>query len=215
MSKKHMIFRGYPGKHFCLSEDVLKNMILCAAGMACACLFANLFKNSIFGAAADTLKKLTENLSQKGLSGAEVTLYSFTANSKYVLLLFFFSFTNVWKLYSRCFVFYIGFLQGILLSCCLFLKGFSGIFFYLALLVPHSLLLAPVYLFLLQQLEKWHCGSLYRECNSCAETENGFPQKKKQVLIQILPLFFLTLILLLFGAWMEGYLNIPLLRLFH
>lgn len=215
MPRKHAIFRGYARKHFYLSENVLKNMILCVVGMACACLLANMAKHTIFDTASDILNQLTKNLSEKGVSKAEVTLYSFTANSKFALLLFFFSFTNVWKLYSRCFVFYIGFLQGILLSCCLFLRGFSGIFFYLTLLVPHTFLLAPVYLFLLQQLENWHNGSLCRECGNTSEADNIFPQKKKQIFLQILPLFFATMLLLLLGAWMEGYLNVSLLRLFH
>ena len=215
MPRKHAIFRKYSRKHFCLSENVLKNIILCVVGMACACLLANMAKHTIFDTASDTLNQLIKNLSEKGLSKAEVTLYSFTANSKFALLLFFFSFTNVWKLYSRCFVFYIGFLQGVLLSCCLFLRGFSGIFFYLSLLAPHSFLLAPLYLFLLQQLENWHSGSLYQEYSNSSETDNTFPQKKKQIFLQILPLFFGTMLFLLLGAFMEGYLNVTLLRLFH
>jgi len=131
------------------------------------------------------------------------------------LLLFFFSFTNAWRLYSKCFVFYIGFLQGILLSCCLFLKGFSGIFLYLSLLVPHAFLLAPVYLFLLQQLENWHSGCLWREDGNSSDSDHAYPQKKKQMFLQILPLFFVSMLLLLLGAFLEGYLNVPLLRLFH
>lgn len=189
-------------------------MVLCAVGMACACLIANMTRHSIFAGAADILKQITDVLSQKGLAKSEVMLYSFTANCKFALLLFFFSFTNAWYLYSRCFVFYIGFLQGILLSCCLFLRGFSGIFFYLALLVPHAFLLAPAYLFLLQRLEGWHRGFPQGE-NSSSRPEASFSQKKKQLVLQILPLFFVMMIVLLLGAVLEGYLNVSLLQIFH
>lgn len=215
MGRIHLSFKGYHKKHFCLSENAMKNMILCVVGMACACLLANLTRSTLFQNASDVLKDITNNLSQKGLSKLEVTLYSFSTNAKFALLLFFFSFTNVWKLYSRCFVFYIGFLQGILLSCCLFFKGFSGIFFYLALLVPHTFLLAPVYLFLLHQLENWHNQSFQGECSSSSDSDSLLPSKKKQNVIQILPLFFLSILLLLLGSFLEGYLNVPLLRLYH
>ena len=215
MPRKHLILKGYHKKHFCLSEYTMKNMVLCAVGMACACLIANMTRHSIFASAADILKQITDYLSQKGLAKSEVTLYSFTANCKFALLLFFFSFTNAWWLYSRCFVFYIGFLQGVLLSCCLFLKGFSGIFFYLGLLVPHAFVLAPAYLFLLQRLEGWHHGFLWGEKGTSSRSDNSFSKKKKQMVLQILPLFFGIMILLLLGAFLEGYLNVPLLRLFH
>lgn len=214
MPRKHLILKGYHKKHFCLSEYTMKNMVLCAVGMACACLIANMTRHSIFAGAADILKQITDVLSQKGLAKSEVMLYSFTANCKFALLLFFFSFTNAWYLYSRCFVFYIGFLQGILLSCCLFLRGFSGIFFYLALLVPHAFLLAPAYLFLLQRLEGWHRGFPQGE-NSSSRPEASFSQKKKQLVLQILPLFFVMMIVLLLGAVLEGYLNVSLLQIFH
>lgn len=215
MPKKHFILNRYHRKHFSLSEDTLKNMLLCVVGIACACLLANMTKNTLFKSASDILKQITGSLSGKEVSNSEVMLYSFTSNCKYTLLLFFFSFTNVWTLYSRCFVFYIGFLQGILLSCCLFMKGFSGIFFYTALLIPHIFLLAPVYLFVLHQLEKWHNNSMHPDNNSSPEGECIFPQKKRQIFLQILPLFFLTLVFLLLGAFLEGYLNVPLLRIYH
>ena len=215
MPGKTFAFHKYSKRQFYLSQNILKNMILCVVGIACACLLANLTKQSVFHTASSALKQITKNLSSKGLSKSEVTLYSFTTNVKYALLLFFFSFTNVWRLYSRCFVFYIGFLQGILLSCCIFLKGFSGIFFYLCLLVPHIFLLAPVYLLLLQQLEDWHNGCLCREPSGSCESDNRFPQKKKQFFMQILPLFFITLLLMLLGAFLEGYLNVPLLKVCH
>ncbi len=215
MPGKRPILKGYHKKHFCLSEYTMKNMVLCAVGMACACLIANMTRHSIFAGAADILKQITDVLSQKGLDKSEVTLYSFTTNCKFALLLFFFSFTNAWYIYSRCFVFYIGFLQGVLLSCCLFLKGFSGIFFYLALLVPHAFLLVPSYLFLLQRLEGWHRGVPRGENGNSSQREYSPSKKKKQMVLQILPLFFGTMILLLLGAVLEGYLNVPLLRMFR
>lgn len=214
MSKKHYIFSGISKKHFKLSENTLKNMILCIVGMACACLFANMARTTLFQPASGILKQMIKNLSGKNISKSEVMLYSFTTNAKFTLLLFFFSFTNVWTLYSRLFVFYIGFLQGILLSCCLFMKGFPGIFFYTVLLVPHIFLLAPVYLFLLHHLEYWHHSSLRPPYGDSSENDSISPQKKKQVFFQILPLFFLSVIFLLAGAFLEGYLNVPLLRIY-
>lgn len=214
MPGTHIKWKKHKNRHLYLSEDTMKNMLLCIVGIACACLFANMTKQTMFRTAPDTLKHITKNLSEKNLPMSEVTLYSFTNNCKLALLLFFFSFTNVWKLYSRCFVFYIGFLQGILLSCCLFLKGFSGIFLYATFQIPHIFLLAPLFLFLLHRLECWHNDFLYPSPESQAEPDSPFPQKKKQMILQILPLFFITIILLLLGAFLEGYLNVALLRLY-
>lgn len=215
MSKKHIPFFHTSKNHIhlTLSEDMLKNCILAIIGMACACLFANLLKSSLFSSTCSVLKQTLKILAQSNISKQELCLHSFSCQMKFFLLLFFFSCTNVWGFFYRAFLFYIGFLQGVLLSCCLFLKGFSGILMYFAFLFPQGLLLAPFYLCYIQYLEGWH-HVWFSGKNPSEEKPLYFSEKKKQCLLQLLPLFIVSVILLFISSFLEGYVNLPLLRSF-
>ena len=122
---------------------------------------------------------------------------------KTFFLLVFFSYTNVWKLYSRLFLCYNGILQGVLCSFCLHHRNFPyGIPEYLCFIFPHCLIFAPLYLL---------CLLSFQRINEHLSMITGSRQKR-ELLFKQLPIYGLSTICLLLGSILEAFVNLPLLQ---
>lgn len=178
------------------------------------CLCTNLLKDYLYEPVLTLFQNTLTNLPSLKISSKEVFWYSLKDYLKCFLLLCFFALTNVWRIYSAGFTLYTGFTHGLLFSFCLFINHITGILQYLCFLLPHTLLLAPIFLLTISHLEVLHNDLFALEKNDSSHGILGNP-KKRQLLFSKLPLFFLCIILLVIGALLEGYLNIPLLKYFH
>lgn len=126
----------------------------------------------------------------------KIVISSFSRNIKFVMLLFIFSMTDLWRYYCLVFSVYTGFSNGLLLFFNIAIYNFLGITTYLCCIMPQYLILVPSFLFIIMKLHR---------LNSCDDTT----QKGKLFLKQF-PLFLLSLLLILIGSLVEGYIN-PLL----
>lgn len=183
-------------------------------GALAGCLCENLLKAYLYEPVLTLFQNTINNLPSLEISSKEIFFYSLKESLKLFLLLCFFALTNAWRLYSISFTLYTGFTHGLLLSFCLLVNKLNGILQYLCFLLPHTLLLIPVFLLAISHLEILHSDLFAPENNDGSHGIFG-NTKKRQLLFTKLPLFFLCITLLIIGALLEGYLNVPLLKYFH
>lgn len=161
-------------------------------------LFQNLFQTAFIEFKTDTGLILT--IGNKKLS---LMFYYFILHARVFFLLVFFSYTNVYALYSRIFLCYTGFIQGILLSFCIHKSHFlKGVLEYVCFLFPHTLILAPFYLFSLLFFQKSN------ENLFCSNTK----QQKRKLILKQFPFYLFSLCLIFAASFLEAYLNLPLLK---
>lgn len=113
------------------------------------------------------------------------------------LLVLFFAITNVWAIYRGFLFFKVGFFQGLLCGICIFSQKWIGLAAYLFLGFPQNLLLIPLYLILIQNID------YYRE------NERG-----THSLLSHFPFFLGCGVLVLLACCMESSLNPLILNLF-
>lgn len=173
-------------------------------GLGAGCLTAHFFKTSLYAPILGFYQTLLTQLPTVDIDSSTLFLLACKKQIKYFLLLWFFSFTNIWKYYYRIFLAYLGFQNGLLLSFCLLMSGLPGIAGFLCFILPQSLLYVPSYLISIYR------GQLIYE----NLTKDSLCTKKSQLIIHQLPSFLVAVSLLLLGCLLEGYLNTPLLRMF-
>lgn len=183
-------------------------------GFLTGCFCTALLKKQLYEPVLTLFQSTVNSLPFLEIRCENVFLYSLFENLKLFLLLTFFSMTNVWKLYYTGFTLYTGFSQGLLFCFCLLLNSTLGILQYFCFLLPHALLLVPVYLYFTSRLDEFHSG-LFSPDNNDASGGIFTNGKKRQLFFAKLPLFLVCILLLIVCALLEGYLNIPLLRYFH
>lgn len=182
------------------------------AGFIISCLITNFLKTSLYAPILNIYQTTLSGLQTLEIDSVSLFLLAAGKHLKYLLLLWFFSFTNIWKYYYRLFTAYEGIQNGFLLSFCLIMNGTAGILGYLCLLLPHSLLLLPAYVLSIQRCQCLHEGIF--ACSPARESARALRTTKKQVVLHELPCFLLCLCLLLLGCLLEGYVNPLFLRLF-
>lgn len=175
---------------------------------------ANLFQAYLYEPVFALFQNTVNNLSSLNIQSKNLFFYCWKEYLKLFFLLLFFALTNVWRIYYTAFTLYTGFKQGLLLAFCLLLGGAGGILQYLCFLLPQTLLLIPVFLTLLNQLELLH-SSLFATKQS--ENTSGFFKnaQKRQLLFSKLPFLLLCILFLTACSFLESYLNLPLLQYYH
>lgn len=182
------------------------------SGFILSCLAAHLLKTSLYAPILNIYQTMLSGLKSREIDSISLFLLAAGKHIKYLLLLWFFCFTNIWKYYYKLFIFYTGIQNGLLLSFCLIMNGAAGIPGYLCLILPHSLFLLPGYV-----LTILSCNTLHEKlfsCHSASETGRVSGTPKKQLILHQLPCFLLSLCLILLACLLEGYINPLLLRLF-
>lgn len=190
------------------SETTSQRFIICSffgAGMILACFVAHCFKTSLYAPVLNYYQSLLEQLEYTEIQSSTLLLLVYKKQLKYFLLLWFFSFTNIWKYYYRLFLSYTGFQNGLLLSFCLFMNGAFGIVGFLCFLLPHALFFIPAYFISIYRGQLIHRQIL---------TENS-GSKKSQLIFHQIPSFLVAISFLFIACLMESYLNPALLRLFY
>lgn len=173
-------------------------------GFLAGALTTHFFKTSLYAPVLGLYQTLLIQLQALEVDSSTLFLLAAKKHLKYILLLWFFSFTNIWKYYYRLFLIYSGFQNGLLFSFCLIMNGPFGIVGYLCFLLPQTILLVPSYMIAIS-----HCDILQESL-----TRDSFSQSKKQLTIHQLPAFLVSTALLLLGCLLEGFLNPAVLRLF-
>ena len=198
-------------RHYLMTSFSRLTIGLFLAGFILGNFSGHLFKEHLYNSVLLLFENTLNNLSSLEINGKDVFFYSLKENLKVFFLLVFFAMTNVWRFYYASFTLYTGFSQGLFCSFCMILKGAGGAFQYLLFLLPQSLLLAPVFLLCICRLEELHCNLFTTESN---DSSKGIFQnaQKRQLLFSKLPFLLICIILLIGGALLEGYLNIPLLK---
>lgn len=120
-------------------------------------------------------------------------------NLKYMLFILFFSFTSFYTPFLTFMLFFCGTYFGMLFSAHIISSGINGLATIVAYLFPQIFLLLPVYYILLK------CGYTL--------SHPEFHEKKGQLLLSQLPKLFLLLCLLILAGFLEGYVNIPFLKM--
>lgn len=174
------------------------------SGLLAGAVLSHFLKTSLYAPVLGLYQTLLSQLQALEIDSCALFLLAARKHMKYFLLVWFFSFTNIWKYYYRIFLLYSGFQNGLLLTFCLLMNGASGVIGFLCFLLPQFLLLAPAYIIAICRCE------LFQE----ALEQSSFPTTKKQLILRQLPSFLVSLALLLLGCLLEGYLNPALLRLF-
>lgn len=167
------------------------------------CLLSNVLFENMFETAFLEFKTDTVLIFQIGSKKASLLFYYFFLHVRVFFLLIFFSYTNVYKLYSRFFLCYTGIVQGILMTFCIHKEHFfKGIFTYLCFLTPHALILAPFFLFSILFLQKAN------ETRSLSDPR----RQKRELLLKQLPFCLLGISLIFSASFLEAYVNLPLLK---
>lgn len=174
------------------------------AGFLVGAILSHFLKTSLYAPVLGLYQSLLSQLQALEIDSSALFLLAARKHLKYFLLVWFFSFTNIWKYYYRIFLLYSGFQNGLLLTFCLIMHGVSGIIGFLCFLLPQVLLLTPAYIIAICR-----CELLQESLN-----QSSFSASKKQLIFHQLPSFSVSLALLLLGCLLEGYLNPALLRLF-
>lgn len=132
-------------------------------------------------------------------------------NLKYMGYIIFFAFTPFFTPFFTFTLLFCGTYFGLLLSAHIMSEGIEGIATLTAYLFPQILLLLPVFYFLLKQ------GYYLSHPNAASNFEydegNYYHKTKKQLFFSQLPKVFLLFCLLFFASFLEGYLNIPFLKM--
>lgn len=120
-------------------------------------------------------------------------------NLKYMLFILFFSFTSFYTPFLTFILFFCGTYFGMLFSAHIISSGINGIATIVAYLFPQVFLLLPVYYILLK--------------SGYTLSHPEFHEKKAQLFLSQLPKLFLLLCLLVLAGFLEGYVNIPFLKM--
>lgn len=183
-------------------------------GFLSACFLVALLRDSLYEPVATLFQNTVEEIPSLSVTKSNMFFYSIREHLKIFLLLAFFSFTNAWRLCCSGYMLYTGFTQGLFFAFCLLLKGAGGFMQYLCFLLPQSLLLIPVFFLLIDQLDQLHSDFFTQR--QIPEENGAFPgMQKGQLLLSKLPFLLLCIFLLVACAFLEGYLNVPLLRYYH
>ena len=173
------------------------------ASFLAGCLLSHVLFESLFETAFLEFKTDTVLIFHLGGEKISLLFYYFFLHIRVLFLLVFFSYTNVYKLYSRFFLCYTGMIQGILLTFCIHQKHFfKGIFTWLCFLMPHSLILGPFFLFAILFLQKTN------ETRSLSDTR----RQKRELFLKQLPFCLLGISLIFAASFLEAYVNLPLLK---
>lgn len=174
------------------------------AGLVLSCVIAHFFKTTLYAPVLTFYQELLSQLSTTEIHSSSLLLLVCKKHLKYFLLLWFFSFTNIWKYYYRLFLAYLGFQNGLLLSFCLFMNGLAGVLGFLCFLLPHAFFFIPAYFI-----------SIYRGQLIYTQLESQHSDtKKSQLILRQIPSFLVAFSFLFIACLMESYLNPLLLRLF-
>lgn len=179
------------------------------------CFLANLFAGTLYAPVITLFESMTKELPSLSLNRQEIFLFCGKDNLKYFLLLFFFSLTNVWKIYYPCFTLYTGFRYGLLFSFCMLVSGIGGIVEFLCFLMPHTLITLPVFLSGINRMELFHESWFFYSTGAKKGPRLFLDKGKRQLILKQLPRMLLYIALLLCAALLEGYINIPLLKQYH
>lgn len=165
-------------------------------GMLLGTLVGKLFNSALLPELKSIYTETLSSIPSLDIPSDKIVLSSFYRNIKFVLLLFIFSMTDLWRYYCLVFSVYTGFSNGLLLFFNISIYKFAGIANYTCCIMPQYLIFVPSFLYIIMKLHK---------INSCDDTN----QKGKLFLKQF-PLFLLSILLILIGSLAEGYIN-PLL----
>ncbi len=165
-------------------------------GMLLGTLVGKLFYSALLPELKSIYTETLSSIPSLDIPSDKIVLSSFNRNIKFVLLLFIFSMTDLWRYYCLVFSVYTGFSNGLLLFFNISIYKFAGIANYTCCIMPQYLIFVPSFLYIIMKLHK---------INSCDDTN----QKGKLFLKQF-PLFLLSILLILIGSLAEGYIN-PLL----
>ena len=171
--------------------------LFAAAGLSAGCLRSNIYA-SVF----HLYQTLLSELQTLEINRQDFFLLAVRRAGKYFVLLWFFAFTNIWKYYYRLFSAYIGFQNGLLLTFCVTLNGFTGIFGFVCFLLPQAFLFIPAFLIAIS-----HCQQLHGGLHSITLTHH-------RLILCELPYFLLSAALVLLGCLVEASVNPALLRLY-
>lgn len=165
-------------------------------GMLLGTLVGKLFYSAFLPELKSIYTETLSSIPSLDIPSDKIVLSSFNRNIKFVLLLFIFSMTDLWRYYCLVFSVYTGFSNGLLLFFNISIYKFAGIANYTCCIMPQYLIFVPSFLYIIMKLHR---------INSCDDTN----QKGKLFLKQF-PLFLLSILLILIGSLAEGYIN-PLL----
>lgn len=165
-------------------------------GMLLGTLVGKLFNSALLPELKSIYTETLSSIPSLDIPSDKIVLSSFYRNIKFVLLLFIFSMTDLWRYYCLVFSVYTGFSNSLLLFFNISIYKFAGIANYTCCIMPQYLIFVPSFLYIIMKLHK---------INSCDDTN----QKGKLFLKQF-PLFLLSILLILIGSLAEGYIN-PLL----
>ena len=158
-------------------------------GMVIGTLVGKLFNPIILPVLKTIYSETISALPSLDIPSDQIVLSSFSRNIKFVMLLFIFSMTDLWRYYCLVFSVYTGFSNGLLLYFNISLYDFAGIANYTCCIMPQYLVFVPAFLFI----------------NCLDETK-----QKGKLLLKQFPLFLLSILLILIGSLAEGCIN-PLL----
>lgn len=175
------------------------------AGLLFSCLIAHCFKTTLYAPVLNYYQNFHNQLEYTKINTGTLFLLVCKKHLKYFLLIWFFSFTNVWKYYYRLLLFYIGCQKGLLLSFCLFMNGAFGVVNFFCFLLPHALFYIPAYF-----ISIYRGQLIYKQ-----RLTEGADAKKSQLIFHQIPSFLVALSFLFIACLMESYLNPVLLRLFY
>ena len=173
---------------------------------------AHFLENYIHSTVISLFRDTINQLPWLSIDRNEIFLLSFKNHLTSFLLLVFFSLTNVWRLYYIGSTIYTGFSQGLLFCFCTISYGLGGIPQYFCFLLPQAILLVPVFLLILNRLERFHYNWFLCEPGSSKRTLSFFSTQKRQLLFHQLPFLFICIILLFCCSILEGYLNVPIIK---
>lgn len=165
-------------------------------GMILGCFVGKLFNPILLPALKSIYSETLSSLPSLDIPSDKIVLSSFGRNIKFVLLLFIFSMTDLWRYYCLVFSVYTGFSNGLLLFFNVSIYKFAGIANYTCCIMPQYLILVPSFLFIIMKLHRINC---FDDTN-----------QKGKLLLKQFPLFLLSILLILIGSLAEGYIN-PLL----
>lgn len=168
---------------------------LFALGFLFGCLSVHFFEEYLYATVSDLFHNTINQLPWLDIDRNEVFLFSLKDHILFFLLLIFFSLTNVWRIFYFGSTIYIGFLQGLLFSFCTMTYGLGGILQYFCFLLPQSILLVPVFLFILNRLELLHQNWFAPENRDSERSFFLCAPKKRQLLLCQLPFFFVCIVL--------------------
>lgn len=167
-------------------------------GMALGILAGKFFSPLLLPALKTIYSETLSSLPSLDIPSDQIVFSSFSRNIKFVMLLFIFSMTDLWRYYCLVFSVYTGFSNGLLLFFNISIYKFAGIANYTCCIMPQYLIFIPSFLFIIMKLHKINC---------CDDTT-----QKGKLLLKQFPLFMLSILLILIGSLAEGYINPLLLK---